>query len=430
MLRNIYILLIVLLTSLSLGAQERTDSLTVDMLRRDFGVTFTTGNAVRLFHTGQEKFDDLFQSVRKARRTIHLEYFNFRNDSISSLLFELLAQKASEGVKVRAVFDGFGNSSNNRPLKSHHLTALRRRGIDIVEFDRIKFPWVNHALYRDHRKIVVIDDSVAYIGGMNVADYYIKGKPEFGDWRDIHVCVEGPAVAELQSIFTEFWNAVTDQRIDLEEPSKVIPQVKGAVVSELQLDTAFVPLPTIATNAMIGVVDRVPNQTPKIIRRTFLSLINHAQTQIQFINPYFAPGGKIMRALKRALKRGVNVQVIVSDKSDIPVMPRVVERNVYRLMKRGAEVYMYTGGFHHSKIMMVDSCVSFIGSANLNARSLRYDYECNLLVCDSGATHALQRVFEADKTQRCYQLTPEAWRTFGRSRKFAGWFYQFLTPFL
>ncbi|MBQ7635201.1 MAG: phosphatidylserine/phosphatidylglycerophosphate/cardiolipin synthase family protein [Bacteroidaceae bacterium] len=422
---RISVLLILLWAGfLSTFAQERPDSAAVRMLREDFGVEFTQGNTVRLFHTGQEKFDDLFHEVRRARSSIHLEYFNFRNDSISSLLFDLLASKAAQGVKVRAVFDGFGNSSNNRPLKANHLDALRRRGIEIVEYDRVRFPWINHAFYRDHRKFVVIDDSLAYVGGMNVADYYINGKEEFGDWRDIHMALTGPVVDQLQQIFVGFWNKVAEQRIDLE------PERSPLAVAECDTDTAFKPLPLCAEDAMIGVTDRVPNMSPKIIRRTFLTLIDNAHTQIQLINPYFIPGRKIMRALKRALKRGVDVQIIVSDKSDIPVTPRVVERNVYRLMKRGAQVYMYTGGFHHSKVMMVDSCVAYVGSANLNARSLRHDYECNLLLCDRQSTAALQRVFETDKRERCYRLTPEVWRTYSRSRRFAGWFYQILTPFL
>ncbi|MBP3228618.1 MAG: cardiolipin synthase [Bacteroidaceae bacterium] len=416
--------LLFLVCALAATAQERADSAAVRMLRSDFGVEFTEGNTLTLFRTGQEKFDDLFDAVRRARAYIYMEYFNFRNDSISALLFDLLAERAAAGVEVRALFDGFGNSSNNRPLKPHHVAALRRRGIDIVEFDPLKFPWVNHAVTRDHRKIVVIDGQVAYTGGMNVADYYITGKPEFGDWRDIHCRIQGAAVAQLEQIFTNFWLKATGRPVEARADDLPLPAATApAAEAEAQPATA-------GPTAMVGVVDRVPRQTPKIIKRTFLSLIDNAQTQIQIINPYFIPGGKIMRALKRALRRGVDVQIMVSDKSDIPVTPRVVEHCVHRLMKHGAEVYMYTGGFHHSKIMMVDSCVSFLGSANLNSRSLRYDYECNLLVADTATTRRLQHIFETDKQTRCYRLTPEAWRTYSHSRRFAAWFYQILTPFL
>ena len=135
---------------------QTSDSLIVENLR-DEGITFSHNNSVTLLMSGQEKFDDMFQAIRQARSSVHLEYFNFRNDSIASLLFRLLAQKAKEGVEVRALFDGFGNDSNNRPLKRKHLKQMRSVGIEIYEFDPVNFPWVNHVFHRDHRKIVVID---------------------------------------------------------------------------------------------------------------------------------------------------------------------------------------------------------------------------------------------------------------------------------
>ena len=119
--------------------------------------------------SGQQKFDDMFEAIRQARHSIHLEYFNFRNDSIAMLLFDLLREKRKEGVEVRALLDGFGNDSNNQPLLKKHIKTLRADGIGIWEFDPIRFPWVNHIWPRDHRKIVVIDGSIAYTGGMNVA---------------------------------------------------------------------------------------------------------------------------------------------------------------------------------------------------------------------------------------------------------------------
>ena len=194
-------------------ATTPSDSSIVNFLQDEYHVKFTNNNSIVVFKTGKEKFDDLFPAIRAAKESIHLEYFNFRNDSISKELFTLLVHKAAEGVKVRALFDGFGNSSNNRPLRRRHLDSLRARGIEIYEFDPIRFPYLNHIAHRDHRKIVVIDGQVAYTGGMNVADYYIMGKPEFGEWRDLHTRVEGDAVGELQRVFLEFWNKVTKQNI-------------------------------------------------------------------------------------------------------------------------------------------------------------------------------------------------------------------------
>ena len=146
-----------LLASLSLSASAQTsDSLIVHTLQEN-GIRFSHDNSVTLLMSGQQKFDDMFRAIRQAKSSIHLEYFNFRNDSIASLLFDILREKRKEGVEVRAMFDGFGNDSNNQPLKKYHLKALRDDSISIVEYSHIRFPWVNQIFGRDHRKIVVID---------------------------------------------------------------------------------------------------------------------------------------------------------------------------------------------------------------------------------------------------------------------------------
>jgi len=413
----------------SCAAADPTDSVPCDtavcrFLAERYGVKFTTNNSIVLFKRGQEKFDDLFLAIKNARRSIHLEYFNFRNDSISAALFSLLAQKAAEGIEVRALFDGFGNSSNNRPLRRKHLERLRAAKVEIYEFDPLRFPWVNHAFHRDHRKIVVIDGCVAYTGGMNVADYYIKGKSEFGEWRDVHARIEGDAVGELQAVFLNFWNAVTGQHIS---GAQYYPGEKDvrALFPDLKSDTCAT-----ARGKRVAVVNRVPHQTGRIIHDTFLEAINNAHTQIQIINPYFTLCGHLKRALRRAVKRGVDVQIMLSEKSDIPITPRIVEYNAHKLMKSGASVYFFQGGFHHSKIMMVDSCCAFIGSANLNSRSLSFDYECNLFIADRATTYELQRIFETDKMTRCFLLTPTTWKRLTPWTRFKGWLFHFLTPWV
>ena len=158
-------------------------------------IEITQNNDVELLNGAHAKFADMFGAIKEAKHHIHLEYFNFRNDSINKVLITLLAQKAKEGVEVRALFDAFGNMSNNKPLKKEHIEAIRAQGIELVKFDPINFPWVNHSVSRDHRKIVVIDGRIGYTGGINVADYYLEGLEGVGEWRDMHSRVEGAAVA-------------------------------------------------------------------------------------------------------------------------------------------------------------------------------------------------------------------------------------------
>lgn len=401
---------------------QTSDSLIVENLR-DEGITFSHNNFVTLLMSGQEKFDDMFQAIRQARSSVHLEYFNFRNDSIASLLFRLLAQKAKEGVEVRALFDGFGNDSNNRPLKRKHLKQMRSVGIEIYEFDPVNFPWVNHVFHRDHRKIVVIDGKIAYTGGMNVADYYINGTEVVGEWRDMHCRIEGDEVNTLQKIFLRMWNKVTGQNV---YGAKYYRGYHGAdYITGLKPDTCCT-----AGKKMVGIINREPRVTNKIIRKFYTDAINEAKDSIKLVNPYLTLNNTLKRALRNAVKRGVKVEIMVSAHSDIPLTPDCVFYNVHNLMQHGVDVWIYKKGFHHTKIIMVDGRFCTVGSANLNARSLNFDYEENAVIIDPCTTKELNDMFERDKAES-FKLTEETWDEWRTPwQKFVGWFASLLTPFL
>lgn len=401
---------------------QTSDSLIVENLR-DEGITFSHNNSVTLLMSGQEKFDDMFQAIRQARSSVHLEYFNFRNDSIASLLFRLLAQKAKEGVEVRALFDGFGNDSNNRPLKRKHLKQMRSVGIEIYEFDPVNFPWVNHVFHRDHRKVVVIDGKIAYTGGMNVADYYINGTEVVGEWRDMHCRIEGDEVNTLQKIFLRMWNKVTGQNV---YGAKYYRGYHGAdYITGLKPDTCCT-----AGKKMVGIINREPRVTNKIIRKFYTDAINEAKDSIKLVNPYLTLNNTLKRALRNAVKRGVKVEIMVSAHSDIPLTPDCVFYNVHNLMQHGVDVWIYKKGFHHTKIIMVDGRFCTVGSANLNARSLNFDYEENAVIIDPCTTKELNDMFERDKAES-FKLTEETWDEWRTPwQKFVGWFASLLTPFL
>ena len=400
---------------------QTSDSIIVKELQDD-GITFTHNNSVTLLMSGQEKFDDMFEAIRQAKSSIHLEYFNFRNDSIASKLFEILYLKAKEGVEVRAMFDGFGNSSNNRPLKAKHIRLLREHGVDIREFDPLRFPWINHVFSRDHRKIVIIDGNVAYTGGMNVADYYIKGTEQVGCWRDMHCRIEGGAVSQLQMIFLRMWKKVTG--LDVWGP-QYFKAYEPKRITGLKPDTT-----STAGHKLVGIINREPRKSPKIIRQFYLQAINSAQDSIKLVNPYLTLNRKLKKALTNAVKRGVKVEIMVSSHSDIPLTPDCVFYNVHKLMKKGVDVWLYQPGFHHSKILMIDGRYCTVGSANLNARSLRYDYEENAVIIDKPTTRQLDNMFDNDKKESFY-LTPQTWNEFRTPwKKFVGWFAHLLSPFL
>lgn len=414
--RSIYILFLISVALLSScnsnkfvaierNGVERSDSAFVQYLKSE-GVPYTANNRITILNGAQVKFDSLFKDIKEAKHHIHLEYFNFRNDSINEVLLSLLAQKVKEGVEVRAMFDAFGNLSNNQPLKKKDLNAIRNAGIEIVKVDPVTFPWINHMFSRDHRKIVVIDGKIAYTGGINVADYYLEGIEGVGEWRDMHSKVEGEAVAELQKIFIDMWYQETGERIEGE---------------------AYYPSPEEEGSAEIAIVDRWPHKTPERMRDAYANAINSAKDSIIMISPYFVPLRNVRTALEKAIDDGVKVTLVLSEKGDLPMIPDGVWRVAYQLMERGAEVYMYTGGFNHSKVMCVDGTFCTIGSANMNSRSLIYDYETNLFVFGKEDTDELYHYIDLDK-QKSFKLTKEIYKKRSCWRRFCGWLVTLITP--
>lgn len=405
-----------------LSVAQTSDSLIVNQLR-ERGVTFSHNNAVTLLMSGQEKFDDMFAAIRQAKKSVHLEYFNFRNDSIANLLFDILAEKAREGVEVRALYDGFGNSSNNQPLKKEHVDRIRKTGVQLYEFNPVRFPWLDDIFNRDHRKIVVIDGKMAYTGGMNVADYYINGTEVVGEWHDMHCRIEGDEVNTLQKIFLRMWKKVTGE--DIHGPQYYRGLGDTSYITGLKPDTTAT-----AGSKMVGIINREPHVTKAIIRDFYLNAINDAQDTIKLINPYFTLNHKLKKALKNAVKRGVKVELMLSVKSDIPLTPDCGFYNAHKLMKAGVEVWMYKPGFHHTKIIMVDGRFCTVGSANLNARSLRWDYEENAVIIDPHTTKELTDLFDREKKDS-FKLTEEKWLQWrSRNDRFKGWFAHLLAPFL
>ncbi len=399
---------LILLNHQALLSAQSSDSLMMAHLTQR-GVEMQDGNSVQLLKTGHDKFVDLFEAVREAQSFIHLEYFNFRNDSIAGLLFDLLAQKVREGVEVRALYDAFGNSSNNRPISRQMHDSICSLGIQLVKFDPIRFPWVNHIIPRDHRKIVVIDGRIAYTGGMNVADYYIEGIPEIGPWHDMHMRVEGPAVNELHSIFCRMWYKETGEYLN------------GA---------KYFPSEHIADDSLrLAVIDRHPPHSSDAIRDMFAEMLNTAQKKVLLISPYFVPTHKVRKALKDAIDRGVEVQILLSAKSDIPLTPEASHYVGNNLAKRGAKVFLFHGGFHHTKIMMVDDLYCTVGSSNMDARSLRCDYEVNVVIFSKKVTAELTRLFN-EQLKTSTRIEKGYWKTRSVGKRFQGWFGNLLTPFL
>ncbi len=363
--------------------------------KRDFqqlGLPIYEGNTTRILPTAEIKFRDLFEAVDGAKEYILLDYFKFQQDSICGLLIEKLRRKASEGLQVYVLFDSFGNHDSDFPLSDTLQASIRKSGVNIAAFDPVRFPWINHLMHRNHHKIAIIDGKMVYTGGMNVADYYLHGKPKVGKWRDMHIRMDGPIVQAYEELFWKMW--------EKEQTPSPLPR-KGEYLPS--------PMGEVGGGS-VAFASRWPKETPKIMRQTYSIAIDNADHLVQIVNPYAMLFGEVRAALRRALERGVRVQFMVSTKSDGKVNDDVIGLEMRKLMKRGAEVYYYGDGFHHSKVMMIDSLFCTVGTTNLDARSLCFDYEVNAFIFSPATTHELQQIFYDDIEKSSTLLTPEVWK--------------------
>lgn len=366
-------------------------------------------NNVEILNGAYAKFKSLFNDIRTAEHHVHLEYFNFRNDSINRELITFLASKAAEGVEVRILFDALGNSSNDKPLKKEHLDIIRSTGIKIEPFDPIKFPWVNHFYHRDHRKIAIIDGKTGYCGGINVADYYLVGNKKVGKWRDMHVRVQGNAVAELQRVFVKMWSGETGESLC---GGEYFPKAESS-----------------KEGSTVAVVDRYPRQNPEQLRNIYANAINAAKDSVSIVSPYFLPTKRVRKAIKKALEDSVKVEIMISSKSDIKFTPDATLYLAQKLQKQGAVIYLYDAGFNHAKAMSVDGKTVTIGSANLDARSLCYDHENNLFIFNEKVTEEFLKYYNEDKKESRI-MTRDDWNKVSLWRRFVGWLGNLFTPFL
>ncbi|MCR5851378.1 MAG: cardiolipin synthase [Bacteroidaceae bacterium] len=395
-----HILFAFVLMNCLLGMSENSAERTMRDFQR-LGLSFYENSQVRLLPTADMKFRDLFQSIEQAEKYIYLDYFKFQQDSICGELLERLRRKVREGVEVRIIFDSFGNKSSDQPLSDTLQAHIQEAGIQIAAFDPVRFPWINHLMHRNHHKIAVIDGRVAYTGGMNVADYYLHGKPKVGQWRDMHIRMEGPIVHAYEELFNKMWGK-----------GEKVKRLKGEKVKRLKGENSdfstfqFLNFSTFP----VAFASRWPRETPGIMRQAYCAAIDNAEHLVQIVNPYAMLFGEVRASLRRALDRGVRVQFMVSTRSDGKASDDVIGLEMRKLMKRGAEVYYYENGFHHSKVMIIDSLFCTVGTTNLDARSLCFDYEVNAFIFDPAVTAELQRIYADDVANRCTLLTPEGWK--------------------
>ena len=380
----------------------------VSCIRQDFidyGFPRYERCSMEILPGAKAKFQSIEKAISDAKLYIHIEYYKWYNDSIGRHMLDLLAEASARGVKVRLLYDAFGNSGNAPDMRPEVVEHYCSKGVNMVGFDPMRFPYINHALHRLHRKMVVIDGRMVYTGGLNVADYYIHGKPEIGCWGDMHACLRGPIVEEYQCLFADMWYKETGERLD----SLAYRNPDAKLYHELQGGyEAFV-------------VDREPGKKSARIRQGYISCLENAQERVRIINPYVILVSSVRKALRECIQRGVEVEILLGHKGDNLISEVSTAREVYNLARRGAKVWLCQECFHHDKVMVVDDTLCTVGTANLDARSLSYDYEINAYFFSPEYCRELNRYFEEHR-KLSVMLTEDNWKElYPRKKRRIGW---------
>lgn len=418
--RKFVTIIILFVSFFSLRAEERADSVLLQYLRAE-GLTEYPFDSVDVYTNGTDKFEAMFRDFRNAQKTIDVEYFIFADDSIAHVTLDELRKAVARGVKVRLVIDGYKDHERDYGYDSPRLDSLRAQGIDTYIFDPWRRPYLSH-VPRDHRKIVVIDNEIGYIGGLNIADYYINGKPEiYGGWRDTHIRIKGKAVYGLLELFE---NAlyIAKEGVKSEKNLAARPNHKADDISDTHSSDG--------RTIVYFERSRVSKKKKAETRNAIIAAFTSAQDSMRIVSPYLLPTHTVRQALVKAIDRGVKVQILFSRDGDQPILSVGNYHLSKRLIRHGAEVYLYKGAFHHSKIIMVDGQYSMVGSANLNSRSLKWDYEASCFVFDPEVTAELNHIFDQDLNE-CDKLTKQYYYKIPFHKRLFGWFVdRFLTPIL
>lgn len=375
-------------------------------LRNNHAV-LTQDNDVKVFNDGEAKFEALLHDLEHAKDHIHFQYYILRLDHLGKRILDVLIRKAKQGVKVRVLFDDIGS----RGLRKKHLQELTKHGGEVEAFFPAIMPLINPRLnYRNHRKIVIIDGRIGYVGGFNVGDEYLGLNSKFGYWRDTHLRIEGSALHPLQTRFILDWNQASEKH-DIEYAERYFPAIprKGAVGMQI--------------------VSSGPDEQWEQIKDGYLKMIFIAKKYIYIQTPYFIPDISFLDALRIACLSGIDVRIMIPNKPDHMFVYWATYSNIGKLLKAGAKVYIYENGFLHTKQIVVDDELSTVGTANIDVRSFKLNFEVNAFIYDREKSHELAELFEQDM-QLSTELTYEAYLQRSRTIKIKESISRLLSPIL
>lgn len=333
----------------------------------------TRRNQLSLLKDGKTTFEAIFTALEGAEHQIHLQYYIFEEGELADRLLQLFERKVAENVKIRMIYDGIGSFS----LRKSYLKKLTAIGVEVHPFLPFKFGrFLSSLNYRNHRKIIVIDGYIAFTGGINISDKYLKGDATLGNWHDMHIRLEGKAASHLDYVFAMDWYLVSQIII------KQLPLLDTIISKKHDL--------------LVQIVSGGPDDDFPSLEQAYFTMINNAENYLYITNPYIIPGQAIMQALQTSARSGVDVRLMVSENADNKIVSWSVRSYFEPLLKSGIKIYLFPDGFLHSKIIISDDSVSTIGTANLDDRSFEQNYEVNAIIYDQKVTQVLKADFLKD----------------------------------
>ena len=366
---------------------------------------FSANNEIAVFTTGREKFDSLIRDLENARTSILFQYYIFLDDNIGNRIADILKRKAKEGLTVKVIYDHVGSfSARNRFFK-----RMNEAGVDTHPFFKVTFPQLaNRINWRNHRKIVVIDSEIGYIGGMNIADRYLEGPANGEVWRDTHFRVKGDIVESLIYSFTIDWNFLKKQPELPKHISVPTGEVHGA---GMQLVTSG------------------PTESWNNLSLVFLRAIASAKRSIYIQTPYFLPTDALLAALQAAALAKVDVRIMMPQKTDSVLLHYASFSYITQCLKAGIKVYLYEPGMLHAKVMIIDDAFVTAGSTNFDFRSFENNFECNLMIYDREQNRKMRDIFFKDLGQ-CRKLTLPEWKKRRITQRFLESVLRLVAPIL
>lgn len=373
------------------------------ILLKGCGTRPTTANRVALLNDAGEMYAALIKALHHAHRTIHLEYYIFDDDRIGQTISEVLIRRARSGVKVRVIYDILGSWMPAWGM----LGRLRKAGVEVSYFRPFDWghPWRSLNI-RNHRKIAIIDDRIAFIGGINIARRYLEGN-ELGRWRDEHLRIEGEAVRDLQELFYRDRIAVGCRPIEAVIRSQGVPDA--------------------ACRTLIGWSEEGPSRGA--LEQSLVALIRSAEREILLSTPYYIPTPPLRAAISEALRRGVRVALMTPARGDLWATNRASEAYYGELLREGGVILHYEKGFLHTKLVVVDHRICYIGTANLDYRSLRTNWEVAAFIDHAPFARQLTETFSKDRAS-CSELTFRGWSRRPLHRRIAGYLARLLSKWL